>query len=382
MSLILLLKPWKKMSLIKPYKQPAAIAQPAAAPPVQATFTLKTAAQTMQEAKDQPRPKQLFGEFWFEGELCFLFASSNIGKTVLAVQIADAVSKGTSIAPFRTEITAQKVLYFDFELTAIQFAGRYQSEDNPQQFYSFSDNFLRPNINMPKVKTAAEAHAVILADMESCILQSGAKVVVIDNLTRIAGDTTKGDAAFAIMDKLDTLKKQYNLSILVLAHTPKRNPLLKITQNDLMGSSMLMSFADSCFSISKSGKDPDTRYIKQQKVRAVRMNYDENNVITYTQTKDNCLLKFDFLGYEKEADQLQELDVEDYIQRQDTILYIYQSIQNPTLGQIAKQASQELGMLIHKAQVKRILDKYRAEQEATLLVEANTDESENLPFDW
>ena len=366
------------MSLIKKFA-----ATTEAKPPVQpqTTFKLKTAVQIMQEAKNKPRPKRLFGDFWFEGELCFMFASSNVGKTVLAVQIADAISRGTSIAPFQTEIAAQKVLYFDFELTAIQFAGRYQAENDQTQFYSFSDDFLRPEISMPKTKTEAEAQQVILADMESCILESKAKIIIIDNLTRIAGDTTRADTAFAIMNLLDALKKEKGLSILVLAHTPKRNQMQKITQNDLQGSSMIMNFADSCFSISKSGKDPDTRYIKQQKVRAVRMNYDENNIITYCQNKDNCFLKFDFLGFEKETDQLQELDEADYSLREETILFIYQSMQQPSLGKVAAQASKELGYIVHRQQISRIINKGKAKEQAVFLQQYNNNTSDDLPFD-
>ena len=52
--------------------------------------------------------------------------------------------------------------------------------------------------------------------------------------------------AMPLMKKLVALKKRHDLSILLLAHTPKRalcNPSL--TRNDLQGSKMLINFADS-----------------------------------------------------------------------------------------------------------------------------------------
>jgi len=46
----------------------------------------------LQQANKRAIPKMLFGKFWFQGELCILFADSNLGKSILAVQIANAIS--------------------------------------------------------------------------------------------------------------------------------------------------------------------------------------------------------------------------------------------------------------------------------------------------
>src|ERR1700760_3503012 len=41
-----------------------------------------------------PAQKQLFGQFWHQNELCILYAAANTGKSILAVQIADALARG------------------------------------------------------------------------------------------------------------------------------------------------------------------------------------------------------------------------------------------------------------------------------------------------
>lgn len=56
------------------------------------------------------------------------------------------------------------------------------------------------------------------------------------------------------MMKLMNLKKQYGWSLLVIAHTPKRNLSSPITQNDLAGSKKLYNFFDSVVAIGKSAK--------------------------------------------------------------------------------------------------------------------------------
>lgn len=48
-------------------------------------FVVKTANQWIEDSKGKQIPRMLFDKFWFEGELCFLFADTNLGKSILAV---------------------------------------------------------------------------------------------------------------------------------------------------------------------------------------------------------------------------------------------------------------------------------------------------------
>ncbi len=53
-------------------------------------FTVKTGNRWIEQAKTRPIPKMLFGEFWFEGEICILFADTNLGKSILAVRFPES----------------------------------------------------------------------------------------------------------------------------------------------------------------------------------------------------------------------------------------------------------------------------------------------------
>ncbi|HEY9116085.1 MAG TPA: AAA family ATPase [Bacteroidales bacterium] len=114
-------------------------------------FKVKTANQWLDQAKKSPIPKMLFGELWHDSELCILFADTNLGKSILAVQIADSISKCKQIPGFKLEAMKQPVLYFDFELSAKQFEVRYSEKNEAQMIfenhYSFDDNFIRIEIN-------------------------------------------------------------------------------------------------------------------------------------------------------------------------------------------------------------------------------------------
>src|ERR1700730_3871393 len=66
-------------------------------------FMVRTATHWMEQASTRPVPQMLFGKFWYEGELCILFADSNLGKSILAVQIGNNINTGIETEPFPIE---------------------------------------------------------------------------------------------------------------------------------------------------------------------------------------------------------------------------------------------------------------------------------------
>jgi len=108
-------------------------------------FLVKSANQWIEQAKTRPIPQMLFGEFWFEGELCILFADTNLGKSILAVQIGNSICNGEQIKGFKLQALMQPILYFDFELSDKQFENRYSIDF--KQHYNFNKNFHRAEIN-------------------------------------------------------------------------------------------------------------------------------------------------------------------------------------------------------------------------------------------
>ena len=99
---------------------------------------------------------------------------------------------------------------------------------------------------------------------------------------------------------------KYNWSLLIIAHTPKRNMTNPITQNDLAGSKKLYNFFDSVFAIGKSAVDSKLRYVKQVKVRAGEYRYDAENVIVYEIEHESDNVRFAFKGFAKESEHLKE----------------------------------------------------------------------------
>ena len=311
-------------------------------------FTVKTANRWIEQAKTRPIPQMLFNEFWFEGELCILFADTNLGKSILAVQIGNSISKGEQIRGFKLETPKQPILYFDFELGDKQFENRYSIKF--EQHYNFDNNFIRVEINPDATIPEAQTFEDYLNhSLERSITETGAKVLIIDNLTYLKNETEKAKDALPLMKHLKALKNKYGLSILALAHTPKRDLSKPITRNDLQGSKMLINFCDSSFSIGESHSDKNLRYLKQIKQRNTEQIYDAENVCVCQIDKPFNFLLFEFVNFGKEWEHLKqhtEKDKENLIERINELKQ-----QNRSLREIGA----ELG--ISHQQVKRILDK-------------------------
>ncbi len=270
----------------------------------QGLFVVKSGNEWLEEAKQTAMPKMHFGELWFENELCILFADTNLGKSILAVQIGNSISKGEQIEGFRLESEKQDVLYFDFELTKKQFEVRYSMEvDNKIliDHYPFDEGFKRVEIN-PDANYPPNIpyEDFLINSFEREIERTGIKVVIVDNITFLGSETEKAKYALPLIKKLKDLKTKYNLSMMVLAHTPKRDLSKPLSVNDLAGSKQLINFADSVFAIGANPDGTSTRYIKQIKVRNTEKKYGANNVITCKIDKPYNFLEFQFVGYDME----------------------------------------------------------------------------------
>ena len=304
-------------------------------------MSIKTANRTILEASLLPTPRALWDSFWYEGELSCLFADSNVGKSILAVQIADRIAR------------TDNVLYLDFELSDKQFQLRYTNEHG--NLYTFPERLYRVSLDCNSL-LEADFEEAIIGSIEQMALQTNSKIFIVDNLTYLCCAMEKGDAAGRLMIQLNNLKKRYELSILVLAHTPKRSLDCPITSNDLAGSKRLYNFFDSVFAIGKSAQDGGLRYVKQLKVRYGTYSYDADNVIIYEIEKVDAFLQFVHRGYSTEKEHLKKLGDNESSQRDCLILQLSQS--GKSVREIASQVN------CGKSTISRIIQRSKEDNKA------------------
>ncbi len=240
------------------------------------------------QALERPDPVPLWLNLWYEGEVACLFADTNVGKSIYAIQIAEAIAQ------------KQTVLYFDFEMSDKQFQMRY-TDDETGMPHCFDMRFHR--VEFSRIGCFKLDVPTIIRQIEYEVEAHDCRVIILDNISWICNNAESGDAAGELMQLLIDMKRRKKLSILVLAHTPKRAMYSPLTQNSLAGSKRIANFLDSMFAIGISRLNPASgRYIKQIKTRSSELLYGEENVITGELIKDGDFIEIRHTGYADERD--------------------------------------------------------------------------------
>ena len=274
--------------------------------------------QALEDAKDKGKPKMLFGQLWWKNELVVVFATTNVGKTVLAMQIADALSKGDSVFDdLKNECGKLKVSYLDWELSAMQIINRYSDENG--NLYDFSENLTRIEKNYDFDYKKGDSYEEYLTDdIESHVEEHEPQVLIIDNLSVLRSGTESAKEALPLMHFLNNLKVKYNLSIMVVGHTPKKDVFTPINMNHLQGSAQISNALDGCFAIGIC-QDQKQRYIIELKQRNAEITAHAGNVIICDLLKEDNFLKFKYVDRNSEKSQLMDLNEESVIKIEKTV---------------------------------------------------------------
>jgi RecA-family ATPase len=309
---------------------------------------VRTANACINHAKNLNVPQRLCGNLWFEGEVAILFADTNVGKSILAVNIANNISKGINEDILGSEAQAQTVLYLDFELSDKQFEARYSQ--NWANHYLWDSKFFRVMIN-PQFVDFEDFEKRIFQEIEVCIEKYQVKILIVDNITYLRMQSTEsGKEALPLMKHLTQLKNTYGLSLLVLAHTPKRvNQSTPLTINDLAGSKQLANFADSVFCIGKSTQSSSLRYVKQLKARSCAVS---DSVMVYELDKPYNFLGFTFLQEDNESNHLQTKN-----EAEEELKEMIASLKSDKAEISLREIAKELG--VNHMKVKRLVEKYK-----------------------
>lgn len=238
--------------------------------------------------KKKPPIHRLWGDFWWENELIFLFADSGIGKSILATQIAHEIAKGESEF-VEVEMEPQTVLYFDFELSDRQLARRYENAN-------FPPNLIRCTIN--EDASSDDFSLNFIEGIRNQIVETGAKVMILDNLSYLSTQTAEAEYAGMIMDGLTRIKREMKISIMVIAHTPKIEEWKPLSKTNMAGSKILSNFADGVFAIGRSRVGG--RYLKLLKTRMLS-EPDDKTLLPHFNIVTTPYLRFEKIGDETEA---------------------------------------------------------------------------------
>lgn len=234
-------------------------------------------------------PEMLFDEFWREGEVALLFGAAGTGKSILAVQLADALSRGRAIVGFRAPRGRRRVLYVDLRHTDEQFMMRcsWSADIYPRRRpHTFSENLLRDR-PLPGQDLCEWLRAYVV--------ENGVQTVIIDDLSAVKNTHDGTRETLRLMRGLRLIREELHISILVLADSREPRKGMPVNEADLGRSQVLCTAADSVFAAGRSLKRSGDHCFIQTRARNSSMHWTPANAPAGQVTRSETgLLRFEF----------------------------------------------------------------------------------------
>ena len=228
-------------------------------------FHVERMNQCIDDAHQLPPLVSLYPDIVLEGDLCIIFGQSGIGKTIFAMQIARYIAEN-----------GKRLLYVDCEMTPRQLGNRYETAN-------FPSTFLRAE--MDREHPAED----VLKGIEEVAVANHVNVVFIDNITALGQSLDRSADAGTLMASLNTLKKKYNWTLVVLNHVPKMfSGNVPLSLSAMQGSAKINQLIDDAIGIAQSSIDSNLVYVKQCKWRNGELTMGAEHVAIYERRKDEC----------------------------------------------------------------------------------------------
>ena len=253
-------------------------------------FKLQTLNEVINSTKGKTAPDPIFGDFGFQNEIILLGGSTNVGKSILAMDIA--ISNATGINHFGKPMSTgkKKVLYIDTELNDYQFTSRYQG-------CKTGKNLIRASFwEMMYGRTSTET---FIEELEKLLYKkSRPELVILDNLCTICESMNSPKAVTHFLHEMKRIKETYQITLIIVSHFKKVTIGSPLTDDLFRGTGMLTAMSDTIIAVGNSALGADTKYLKLLKTRMVR----KPDTVSVLDISDEKYLHFEYVEDADEMD--------------------------------------------------------------------------------
>lgn len=242
----------------------------------------------------------LLGDYYYAGDIVFLFSITNKGKTLTGIQNAIELAQGvkTKIIPTDSTPPKQDVIYYNFEMRMAQIKKRYFSND--------------PNATYPdNLRIINSGYSI--KNVDDLLNDTAARAETLQHDTVIFYDTIKdvcptffSNEASRVINSLRNIienvrvKKGIRLTFVLIGQTVKKNNWKSIELEDLAGTFNQQGLADSVFALGPTRFGKNVRMLKMLKGRNDGL-HDEVDLV---RIMDKPYLHIEYLKSVDETDAL------------------------------------------------------------------------------
>jgi putative DNA primase/helicase len=147
-----------------------------------------------------------------------LCAARGTGKTLFAMYLADAISKGQDFCCWPNQSGPQKVLYFDGEVFYKEFQLRLQQMEPNENLYQYCRTYADNLRQKPLLRTDKDSRD----EIKNFIIKNEIKFVVFDNLVSLTpGIEENSSKEYGDINQFFLTLRSLGVSVMFLHHTGK-----------------------------------------------------------------------------------------------------------------------------------------------------------------
>ena len=212
---------------------------------------------------------QICDEILLEHGTASIAGSSNVGKSILALQFAVCVAMGVPFLTFNVA-KPRRVLFVQFEMLDAMISDRLAplAKEMLTKYPSRRQNYI-DNLRITSVENEqifADQYDKIEGNLTAA--DPPYDVVVIDNIyTSTSADTAKNSELTQLMSRIDQLRDEYKCAWLLVSHHKKQEDKRPLDHGMVYGGSYFVNFLDNLIQVANTGRHKQLKVFKITKIR-------------------------------------------------------------------------------------------------------------------
>ena len=258
-------------------------------------------------SKEMIPTEYICNEILLKGGLCALAGTSNVGKSIIALQFGMCAAMGIDFMNFGVK-RPYNVFYAQFEMTNDMIKDRlerlikalcYKYPDRRELLSSnFALNFIEKD-----TKVFEDKWDQLRGNMMAAMRRKPFDVLIVDNLyTSTNKNIIQNDEFTELLSKIKALQLEFDLSIMLINHHNKlQGENRSLNQDQIRGGKVFTDFVDNVVQVAMSPRKDKLRIMKVTKVRTES---DFHNVPCAIKLNDENGLAFEWIGPVKGKEEL------------------------------------------------------------------------------
>ena len=229
---------------------------------------------------DEQPPENVCEEILLKGGTGCIAGTSNVGKSILALQFAIAVAMGVPFMNFNVP-RPRRVYFAQFEMMNSMVRDRLIRIMNAMiDKYPEQRDILSKNLDMNYIEKDlsifSDKWESLRGNMLSGMRRGPYEVLVVDNLyTSTAVDIFNNEKLKMLLQQIRSIQLEFDLSILMINHHNKQyGENLRLNQDQIRGGKLFTDFLDNAVQVAMSPRGEGLRVLKVTKVRTESQFHD------------------------------------------------------------------------------------------------------------